>query len=144
MDHLTVEDYLPHRGRMKLIDRIVHASNEKVVTESVVSDQWPLFKDNHVSSIVLIELAAQTSGIYIAWNKEKERQRTGKEKGWVVGISSVSFFKEQIPEASTISTHITSKLSVDTYMKLNGKTYIGEELSGEIGLQLFWVESEDI
>lgn len=144
MNYLAAEYYLPHRGVMKLIDRIVHVDTDKAITESQVSDQWPLVTGTCVSPIVFVELAAQTAGIYIAWNKEKEKLRTGKERGWVVGISSASFFSEPVRVASTLTTYITSKLSVDTYMKLNGKVYLREELAGEIGLQLFWVESEDI
>ena len=141
MGDFYAEDFLPHRGRMKLIDKIIHISSDKAVTESMVTDQWPLFQDCHVSPIVLIELVAQTAGIYIAWNKEREIQRTGTERGWVVGINAASFYTDQIQLKTIISTHTSSKLSVDNYMKINGKAYIRENLVGEIGLQLFWVES---
>ena len=144
MDDLNAEDYLPHRGRMKLIDKIVLVSKDKAVTESIVNDQWPLFDDHYVNPIVLVELTAQTAGIYVAWNKEKEKLRTGKEKGWVVGINSASFFTDRIRANSIISTHITSTLSVDSYMKLSGHTRIEEDLVGEIGLQLFWIESDEL
>lgn len=142
MDTLFAEYFLPHRGRMKLIDHIVHVSRDSAITESVVNDQWPLFKEDHVNPIVLVELGAQTAGIYIAWNKEKDKQRTGKEQGWVVGIQSASFFIDKIHAGTRISTHATSGLSIDNYMKLNGRAYIEETLVGEIGLQLFWVESD--
>jgi len=143
MDDLNAEDYLPHRGRMKLIEKIILVSKAKAVTESIVNDQWPLFEDHYVNPVVLVELAAQTAGIYIAWNKEKEKLRTGQERGWIVGINSASFFTDQILENSIISTHITSTLSVDSYMKLNGHARLGEDLVGEIGLQLFWIESDE-
>ncbi|MBW1845879.1 MAG: hypothetical protein JRG81_01115 [Deltaproteobacteria bacterium] len=143
MDDLNAEEYIPHRGRMKLIDKIVLVSKDKAVTESIVNDQWPLFDDRYVNPVVLVELAAQTAGIYIAWNKEKKKLRTGKERGWIVGINSASFFADRIRANSIISTHITSTLSVDSYMKLNGHTRIGEDLVGEIGLQLFWIESDE-
>lgn len=143
MIDIHAEDYLPHRGRMKLIDTIVHVNTDKAVTESVVNAQWPLLTDDHVSSIILIELAAQTSGIYIAWNREKEKQRTGNERGWVVGIKSASFYTPHIKVGTRISTHATSGISVDTYMKLNSKVYILDELVGEVGLQLFWIESDE-
>jgi predicted hotdog family 3-hydroxylacyl-ACP dehydratase len=139
----NAEDFLPHRGKMKLIDKIIHINKEQAVTESFVNYQWPLLKNKHVSPIILIELVAQTAGIYIAWNKEKEKLRTGKEKGWVVGINSASFFIDQIQINTIISTRTSSALSIDNYMKINGQTYIGESLAGEIGLQLFWVESDE-
>ena len=144
MGELDAEEFLPHRGRMKLIDKIVHISTDKAITESVVNGRWPLLKNNYVSSIVLIELVAQTAGIYIAWNKEKEKQRTGKEKGWIVGIKSASFFLTQIKVKTIISTHISSKISIDNYMKINGKTFIGEDLAGEISLQIFWLDSDKL
>jgi predicted hotdog family 3-hydroxylacyl-ACP dehydratase len=139
---LPIEDYLPHRGQMLLIDKIIRVDSEKAVTESLVKDDWPLCKTHRVNPIIIIEIAAQTAGIYIAWNQEKEKKRTGKERGWLVGISSASFFTDQIRTGSTISTHVTSKLSVDTYMKLNGHTYAGGAPIGEIGLQLFWEDPD--
>ena len=143
MTDLTAENYLPHRGKMMLINTIVHVDSDSAVTESTANNRWPLFSGTGISPIIIVELAAQTAGIYIAWNKEKQKQRTGRERGWVVGISSASFFIDKIQQQSTLVTRITSKISMDTYMKLIARTFIKDDLAGEIGLQLFWEESAE-
>lgn len=143
MNDMNVEDFLPHRGRMKLIDRIVHLNSDTVETVSVVNAQWPLFEKNHVSSIVLVELVAQTAGIYISRKKEKEITRTGNERGWVVGIKSASFFTDRMMVNTMIRTTASFSLQIDSYMQINGHTYVEQNLIGKINLQIFWVESGD-
>ena len=143
MHHINVERFLPHRGRMKLIDRIIQLNSNRAETASLVNARWPLFEDNHVSSIILVELVAQTAGIYIARKKEKEPTRTGNERGWVVGIKSAEFFTDRIQAGTEIRTIAASKLQIDRYMRISGQTYVGKNLIGKINLQIFWVESAD-
>jgi len=143
MNDICAEDYLPHRDRLKLIDTIILVNEDTAVTESVIHSRWPLIKKEYISPIVLIELIAQTAGIYIAWNKEKERLRTGHERGWVVGIQSASFYTHQLKIGDTISTRVSSKLSIDNYMKIKGNTFMNKNLVGDVALQLFWEESEE-
>ncbi|RLC00730.1 MAG: hypothetical protein DRI57_31950, partial [Deltaproteobacteria bacterium] len=59
---IDIEELIPHRDRMKLIDRIIEVDDETALTESVVTREWPLYDGNSVNSIILIELAAQTAG----------------------------------------------------------------------------------
>ena len=65
-DGLTIEEILPHRGRMLLIEEVLVADGEKAVTRSTVSERWPLTDARGVDALVLIELAAQTAGITMA------------------------------------------------------------------------------
>ena len=53
---MSIEDLIPHRGRMKLIDDIIEMNENGAVTRSVVNETWPFFDDKSVNPIVLIEL----------------------------------------------------------------------------------------
>jgi len=77
-----IENLIPHRERLKLIDTIISVDQEHAVTRATVKESWPLFSVDAVSTIVLIELAAQTAGICIGWN---EKMKTSGPKGEVAG-----------------------------------------------------------
>lgn len=56
----TIEELVPHRGRMLLIDRVLSYAGDSVVCELVVRDD-PLFcQDGKVGSWVGIEYMAQS------------------------------------------------------------------------------------
>ena len=58
---IRIEDLLPHRDRMLLIDEILEVDDNTAVTRATVSNRWPFFNGNTVDSLILIELAAQTA-----------------------------------------------------------------------------------
>jgi len=64
---MSVEELLPHRGRMKLVDEIIEVDEERALTRSTVTDLWPFFDGKTVNALVLIELVAQTAGISNSW-----------------------------------------------------------------------------
>ena len=76
---LNIEDLLPQRDRMLLIDEILEIDDKIAVTRATVTDQWPFFDGQAVVSLILIELVAQTAGINNSWVRIKKRG-LGSEK----------------------------------------------------------------
>jgi len=140
MTAFNIDYFIPHRGRMQLVDKIIEVDSEKAVTVSMVNERWPLVTENGTSPLVLIELVAQTAGIYIAWTKKKRIDREGNEKGWLVGIKRAAFHTASICFNTRITTRTTPGLSMDNYMKIIGKVETGGVLIGDVELQLFWIE----
>ena len=92
-----IEDLIPHRERLKLIDTITFVDQEHAVTRATVKESWPLYSGDAVSAIVLIELAAQTAGVCIGWNeKMKTSGPKGEARGWLVGIKKAHFYNDKI------------------------------------------------
>ena len=52
--NFSLEDLLPHRDRMLLVDEILEVDDKMAVTRATVSDQWPLFDGQDVAPLVLI------------------------------------------------------------------------------------------
>lgn len=75
MNELSVEALIPHRGAMRLIDRIISVDNECVVAEADVAVDGIFATDGRVPSWVGIELMAQTVA---AWSGARG-QRDGAE-----------------------------------------------------------------
>ena len=135
-----IEDLIPHRERMKLIDTITFVDQEHAVTRATVKESWPLYSGDAVSAIVLIELAAQTAGVCIGWNeKMKSDGPMGEAKGWLVGIKNARFYVNTIPLDSCIITRSENRLVVENYKEIVSTASVGEKLVGEISLQILHV-----
>lgn len=78
----TIEDLLPHRGRMLLIDEIVTLELEAAVSRSRVTERWPLFDGTGVPALMVIELVAQTSGLGNGYNRMLVQGEDSEKKGF--------------------------------------------------------------
>ncbi len=135
-----IEDLIPHRERLKLIDTITFVDQEHAVTRATVKESWPLYSGDAVSAIVLIELAAQTAGVCIGWNQKMQSDGPmGEAKGWLVGIKNARFFVNTIPLDSCITTRSENRLVIENYKEIAAIASIGEKLVGEISLQILHV-----
>ncbi len=134
--NLEIERLIPHRGRMKLVDQIIRVDDNSAETESLVTDGWPLFQDDAVSPLVLIELAAQTAAICIGWNKLQETGVHGEGRGWLVGIKSADFYTDKIPRNANILTRARINFSLDNYTEIHGEAVSNSVLIAKIILQV--------
>jgi len=133
-----IEDLIPHRERLKLIDAIISVDQEHAVTRATVKESWPLFSVDAVSTIVLIELAAQTAGICIGWNeKMKTSGPKGEVAGWLAGIKKAHFYIDKIPLNTCITIRSENRLVVENYNEITATIRIRQTLVGEIILQIF-------
>jgi predicted hotdog family 3-hydroxylacyl-ACP dehydratase len=134
---IRIEDLLPHRDRMLLIDEIIEIDDEMAVTKSIVTKEWPLFEDNSVNPIILIELIAQTAGVYIGWNEIKKNGDTCG-KGWIVGIKKAAFCLDKISLNSHIIVSSKKTFIFDNFHEILGIAKIDSDTIGEIILQVFF------
>lgn len=134
--NLNIESLIPHREGMKLVDKIVKVDEQQALTESTVTNKWPLFENNSVKSLVLIELVAQTSAICIGWKEITERQENADGKGWLVGIKSAFFFTGDIPVNTKIMTRTSINFTMENYTEIQGESKSGNVVLGKIILQV--------
>ena len=133
-----IEDLIPHRERLKLIDTIISVDQEHAVTRATVKESWPLLSGDAVSTIVLIELAAQTAGVCIGWNeKMKTSGPKGEVAGWLAGIKKAHFYIDKIPLNTCITIRSENRLVVENYNEITATIRIRQTLVGEIILQIF-------
>jgi len=139
---ISVEDFLPHRGRMKLVDEIVEVDEEKAVTRSTVTDQWPFFNGKTVDSLVLIELVAQTAGISNSWEGIKKHGDQFERKGWLVGIRESRFYVDAVSLDTPIITRSETQFRFENYRDILGTVEIDSEIAAEVRLQLFQSDAD--
>ncbi len=133
----SIENLIPHRERLKLIDTIVSVDQEHAVCQATIKKNWPLLSDDGVCATVLVELAAQTAGVCIGWNEKlKTGGPQGDASGWLVGIKKAHFHIDRIPLNTCITIRSENRLVVENYKEIAATARIGQTLVGEIILQI--------
>ena len=133
---VDIEEILPHRNGMKLIDSIIEVNKEGAVSESTVTEKWPLIEGDSINSIVLIELVAQTAGICIGWEELKKKGKNTEGKGWLAGVKEALFYRETIPLGSQIITDVRKVFDFENYHEILGMIRVGKDLVGEVSVQI--------
>ncbi|MCB2184990.1 MAG: hypothetical protein KQJ78_01135 [Deltaproteobacteria bacterium] len=136
----TVEDMIPHRGRLKLLERVVETSRTCGVSWCRVRPWWPLFREGAVHALLSVELIAQTTGLLTAWGEPKDRD--GRSVGLLVGIKEASFSREFFPEGLEIVARVDGPDKLTNYGVFEGRLTAGDEPLARVLLQIFRLEPE--
>lgn len=137
---VRIEDLVPHRGRMKLVDDVVEINDILAKTSSRVTERWPLDETNAAAPVVLIELIAQTAGVLEGW---KSKQGGGPERGgWLVGIKKCDFFVDRIPVRTRLTTTVRRLYALEEYAVFAGEVTSESALLSRAELQVFRTEPE--
>jgi predicted hotdog family 3-hydroxylacyl-ACP dehydratase len=135
-EDIRIEDLLPHRDRMLLIDEVLEVTDTTAVTSATVTKQWPLFDGRAVDSLILIELVAQTAGVNNGWVRIKQHGLDSEKKGWLVGIKQSRFLVNAVALNDRIITRAENQFEYEGYRQILGTARIGEKLVGEVALQV--------
>ncbi len=136
---LKIEDLIPHRDRLRLIDEIVDLDDQTAVTRSLVAASWPAAGPDGVDPVILIELTAQSAAVCIG----ARRKRQGKKSaslGWIVGIKSADFLVEKVPLRSVVQTRVRLLYSIEGYSVFEGIAETGGETLARVQIQVFGEE----
>ena len=125
-DLLVAEKFIPHRRRMMLIDRIKEPDENGLQAYTTVSKDWPMYEKGGVSSIICIELIAQSiSALSTWWRGPASKPRVGL----LVGVKKAEFTTVTVPIGSKLT------ITVDTISRIgNYGVFKGEVASGATNL----------
>ena len=141
-NELTIEDIIPHRDGMLLIDEVISVGDNEAVTRSTVAPRWPLTDEQGAQSIVLLELAAQTAGINNGLQLRQEEGPDGGRKGWIVGIKSAQFHISRIPLNTPITVRSQNRFEYEGFCEIYSEATIAGQLVAEITMQLVKADAE--
>ena len=133
---VDIEELLPHRNGMKLVDSIVEVDQDGAISKSRVTGKWPLVEGDSINSIVLVELVAQTAGICIGWEEHKKKGKNTEGKGWLAGVKEAVFYRETIPLGSQIMTEVKRVFDFENYHEILGMIRVDGELVGKVSVQI--------
>jgi predicted hotdog family 3-hydroxylacyl-ACP dehydratase len=133
MLNIDIDSLIPHRDKIKIINGIIEINENSAISAAIVNPDWPLYNEDSVNSLVLIEAIAQTAAI-VEGHRRKQRGKSGV-KGWLVGIKSAEFTVEKIPVNTNLIILITNKYSFDNYGVIEGTVKTGEKVLATVTLQ---------
>jgi predicted hotdog family 3-hydroxylacyl-ACP dehydratase len=136
LDDISIEDLIPHRDQMKLVDKILTVDDSIAVTESEVSEKWPAAGTRGVCAVTLVELVAQTAGVCIGWRELQKHGNTEGGRGWLVGIKQATFIQDPIPFGAKMITSTKRKFSFEGLSEITGTVSIGKNSIANIILQV--------
>lgn len=137
IDGFSLEDILPHRGAMLLIDNVISVEKGYAVTEAVVSKSYPMADSHGVSPLIMVELAAQTAGVCNGLSRIKNEGKDSSKKGWLVGVKRAQFFVEDsIAIGSRLVIRSENRHEFDMLREVFCVVHQDDALLGEITLQL--------
>jgi predicted hotdog family 3-hydroxylacyl-ACP dehydratase len=135
---LGIEALIPHRGPMRLVERIVTADDHQAVTEARVAATWPLRTAEGVAALVLVELAAQTAGVLIGRRERLRREALTEGAGWLVGIREARLHVDELLLGSVVRTQVQAAYTYETYTQVSARATVANRPVGDIVLQVFW------
>ncbi len=134
---ITLEDLIPHRGRMVLIDDILEVDSSHALTASVMSELYPLVDAHGVQPLIMIELAAQTAGVCNGLDRIKTKGIDSLKMGWLVGVKRAQFYIDHIPLGSRVFTRSENSHNYENLREVSCVVHLDKRLIGEVTLQLF-------
>jgi predicted hotdog family 3-hydroxylacyl-ACP dehydratase len=141
VENIRIEDLIPHRDGMKLVDDILEVNEEMARTSSVVTEAWPVDEADLLNPVILVELVAQTSGVQEGW--KANRKGKGGTKGWLVGIKKAAFFTDAIPLGTVLTTTVRTLYALQTYAVFAGTVEAASKVLAEVEVQVFREEDDE-
>ena len=134
---LTLEDLLPHRGHMMLLEKVLEVDSKHAITLCRVEKYWPMADEHGVDPLILIELAAQTAGVCNGLDRIQTKGLESEQMGWLVGIKKTEFFIHSLPFGSEIITSAENTYSFENLREVSCELHIENKLICKSTLQLF-------
>jgi predicted hotdog family 3-hydroxylacyl-ACP dehydratase len=134
---LTLEDLLPHRGHMMLLEKVLEVDSKHALTRCRVSKSWPLAEEKGVHPLILVELAAQTAGVCNGLDRIQNRGLDSDQMGWLVGIKKTEFFINFLPFGCEIITSAENSYSFENLREVSCEQHMDNKLICKSTLQLF-------
>lgn len=104
MDLLPIDAYVPHRGAMLLIDRLLEAGELHAVAEAVIPADGLFVRDGFVPAWVGIEYMAQTIS---AWSGARQRRDGGKPRlGMLLGSRRYDAWMAEFPVGTLLRVEV--------------------------------------
>jgi predicted hotdog family 3-hydroxylacyl-ACP dehydratase len=101
MSYLPIENYLPHRGRMVLLDRVLEAGTGRVVCAVALREDSPFCRDGKVPAYVGIEYMAQAAGALVGWESREKGEPV--KTGFLVSAREYASRVDGFPAGATLA-----------------------------------------
>jgi len=116
------ESLIPHRRRMMLIERIKNPHKSGLQAETRVKEDWPMYEKGAVSSIICIELIAQSISAFSTWQRGVGAV---PRVGFLVGVKRAEFTTATLPMDTKLRISVEEVSRVTNYGVFKGAVASG-------------------
>lgn len=141
---IEIQNFLPHRAPMLMVDLILELNEQKVKTIFEIKSDNLFVGDNHFAETGLIENAAQTCSAIVGQTFFLDDNNDVKEDveviGFISGIKKITIHKlPEVGEVIRTEATLSSRFDSDNYCicTMECKTFIEEEILFETEINLF-------
>jgi len=131
----AIEELVPHRPPMLLVDRLVESDGNRCVSETQTGPEWPLTKDNAASSIVLVEVVAQTAAALMGLEARTGAGTGPGDAGFLVGVRSARWSSPFVPTGAFLTTSVERIAFREGYSIFKGAVLSDAGVTAEVRLQ---------
>ena len=148
MNTIAIQDYLPHRAPMLMVDFIFELSHQKVKTILEIKTDNIFVENGVFAEIGLVENAAQTCSAIVGQSffldENQEVKNNVKLIGFISGIKKIKVH-DLAKVGNVIQTNSVLISRFDTYgysiCTMSSETYIEDKLIFEAEMNLFIQEN---
>lgn len=133
----SLEDLLPHRQSMLLIDTIVAVDGQQAIVTTTVDRAWPMAGEQGVLPLIAVELAAQAAGVCNGWVRIHEQGLDSERTGWLVAVKRADFFRADLPFGMVLTICAKNTLAFEKFREITSQLHHDEQLVAEVVLQLY-------
>ncbi len=139
---LALEELLPQRGPMLLLDAVLAGDSSGAVTSSTVRPDWPLAGAEGVDALVLVEIAAQTAGISCSWQRLQRLGADSEQKGWIVAVKRANLHLAVLPFGARIRAEGRNLVNYGGFQEVAATMFMDDACIAEVVLQLYQTQEE--
>jgi predicted hotdog family 3-hydroxylacyl-ACP dehydratase len=136
MKHSAIEAYVPHRGTMRLLDRLIEVDEEHAVAEVDVPTDGLFVRDGAVPAWVGIEYMAQTVS---AWAGARA-QRLGSQPrvGFLLGTRRFEAQRPEFPGGATLRVEARCEIMGDNGLGMfDCRIFLGDDALASARVSVF-------
>ncbi|MBJ7550324.1 hotdog family protein [Marinomonas ostreistagni] len=135
MQKYSVEELVPHSGRMSLLSRVTVVEGDSLFAEVDIHEGATFAEQNGVPAWVGLEYLAQAIGAYAGY---QERTQDGVPKiGFLLGTRKYSCNCEYFPLGTTLTLKVTRNMQADNGLSaFDGELY-AEGINASARLNVF-------
>jgi predicted hotdog family 3-hydroxylacyl-ACP dehydratase len=138
-NRLPAEPLIPHRRRMRLIDWVERPTQTGLQAGTIVTEEWPLYNNGAVSSIICIELVAQAIAALSTWRRG---EGAGPRLGLLAGIKEAEISTSSVPSGTRLDIQIQELSHVGDYAVFEGNVRSALDSFCKIIIQVMEPEEE--
>lgn len=138
-DVLLADALIPHRQRMKLIRYVRKPCETGLQAEATVGEGWPLHENGTVSSIMCVELMAQSISALSTWRRGPGAK---PRVGLLVGIKEARFHAPVLHVGTVLSIKVDKISHIGDYAVFKGEVTSGPTLFCDAIIQVIEPQSD--